>query len=146
MKRRGLNSEFQFRPLGWFLPRLKRKEPRRGRPSASYSEQRLGCGYGVNAGDITRRRPARSPSSCGGRMLQATCRRTLYSLRRKRRDPPAPRLGRQSCRVLSVSRLKSPTRCATMTCPPQRHPSAYRTRPGSSRPSRAVVLLPQDQA
>jgi hypothetical protein len=52
---------------------------------------------------------------------QTASRRTLHQLRRERCDPPASRLGRQSCRLLSVSRLKSPTRCATMTCPPQRY-------------------------
>jgi hypothetical protein len=43
-----------------------------GRRSRSYSEQRLGYGCGANAANITRRWPARSPSSYGGRMRRAT--------------------------------------------------------------------------
>jgi hypothetical protein len=40
--------------------------------SASYSERRHGFGYGVSGASITHRWRAQSPSSCGGRMLQAT--------------------------------------------------------------------------
>jgi hypothetical protein len=46
--------------------------PDHGPRLASCSEQRLGCGCGANAASIMRRWLARSPSSDGGRMPQAT--------------------------------------------------------------------------
>ena len=84
--------------------------------SASYSERRLGCGCGVSAASITRRWRARSPSSCGGRMLQATNCVPAHAV------PVAAVKARHSSvqagpATISASirfRLKSPTRCATM--------------------------------
>jgi hypothetical protein len=44
----------------------------RGQHSVSYSEQRLGSGFGASAASITRRLLAPSPSSGGGRMSLVT--------------------------------------------------------------------------
>ncbi|MFZ1150902.1 MAG: hypothetical protein WAR76_14380 [Xanthobacteraceae bacterium] len=62
----------------------------RGQRSASYSEQRLGHGYGVSGASITRRSLAPLPSSDGGQTPQAT------SYERPRAAPVAAAKVRQS--------------------------------------------------
>jgi len=49
--------------------------------SASYSDRRLGSGYGVNAASIMRRLLARSPSFGGGRTLQVTSCESAHAAR-----------------------------------------------------------------
>jgi hypothetical protein len=63
----------------------------------------------VGEGNQVRRHQTRLSSWAG----RAVYYQQIRLLRRKRRDPPASRLGRQSYRPIRF-RLKSPTRCATM--------------------------------
>jgi hypothetical protein len=88
----------------------------RGRRSASYSERRLGFGYGVSAASITRRWRARSPSSSGGRMLRATnCAPAhVVLIAAEKARPSSVQAGPVIISASIRFRPGAPTRCATM--------------------------------
>jgi hypothetical protein len=109
----------------------------RGRPSASYSKQRLGCGYGASAASITHRWRAQSPSSCGGRMLQATNCVPAHAvlIAGKKVRPSSARAGPAIISVFIRFRLKSNPPCKRQRA----FPNSTLIRQG--RPAR--VLAPQ---